>query len=55
MKKIRYWKSHTLLFTDIFASDIVVNDQIGAVFVAVAGEMKLEQSQDRLSQGSGDT
>ena len=31
----------------------VVKDRAGVVFAAVAGDMKLEQSQDRFSQGPG--
>lgn len=31
----------------------VVKDRIGAAFAAVAGDLKLEQSQNRFSQGPG--
>ena len=45
--------THPSLYMHFCMGHFVVKDRAGAVFAAVAGDMKLEQSQSRFSQGPG--
>jgi len=50
----KFWRSSTPHSTAGFiGNNFLVKDRAGAVFAGVAGDLKLEQSQNRFSQGPG--